>query len=338
MRATRWWLLVFAMLSLLLAVLGLVSGSVDIPLSAVWHALSYPSSDSVFGTIVWRVRIPEVATAALAGAGLAAGGLLMQTLFHNPLAGPGVLGITSGSGLGVAVVLMARPLWMSFQLSQDLMMIVAALISAIAVLLLIVLADRRVGDGVTLLIMGLMVGYLCSALVSVLQAASGAEALRSYVLWGMGSFGGMDLPRLAWIAVPVLAGLLVALALPKPLNALLLGEDYARSMGVPVGRVRRAAIWTTGVLAGTITAFCGPIAFLGLATPHVARAFVRTTDHRLLMPASVLLGAALALGCDLLVRASGSGILLPLNAVTSLLGAPVVIWVLLRGRKWARPA
>ena len=338
MRGTVRWLWVFAAFGALFAMIGLVTGSVHLSLAEVWNALLHPGADTAIGTIVWRVRLPEIATAAFAGAGLAAGGLLMQTLFRNPLAGPGVLGITSGSGLGVALVLLARPLWAWMPLPQDLMMTVAALLGAIAVLLLIVFADRRVGDGITLLIMGLMVGYLCSALVSVLQAASGAEALKGYVLWGMGSFGGMDLPRLPWIMLPVAAGLVVAITLIKPLNALLIGDDQARSMGVPVDRVRRIAIWTTGVLAGTITAFCGPIAFLGLATPHVARAFLRTSDHRALMPGSILLGAVLALGCDLFVRTSASGTLLPLNAVTSLLGAPVVLWVLLRGRKWARTA
>ena len=318
-----------------LAMLGLAIGSVHVPIGEVWSALFHPDPQSTFTTIVRQVRLPQVITAATAGAGLAASGLLMQTLFRNPLAGPSVLGISSGASLGVALVMLAQPLWMLLPIPRDLFVILASLAGAIAVLFLIVLADKRVGDGVTLLIIGLMVGYLCSAVISVLQSASAAQALKSYVLWGMGSFAAVDPRRIAWLVVPVMLGVVGSIALIKPLNALLLGDDYARSMGVPVDRTRRIAIWTTGLLAGTITAFCGPIAFLGLATPHVARMFVRTNDHAVLMPASILLGAVLALGCDLIVRASGTDVALPLNAVTSLLGAPVVLWVLLSGKHWA---
>ncbi|MBK9758893.1 MAG: iron ABC transporter permease [Flavobacteriales bacterium] len=319
-----------------LAMLGLAIGSVHVPIGEVWSALFHPDPQSTFTTIVRQVRLPQVITAATAGAGLAASGLLMQTLFRNPLAGPSVLGISSGASLGVALVMLSQPLWILLPIPRDLFVILASLAGAIAVLFLIVLADKRVGDGVTLLIIGLMVGYLCSAVISVLQSASAAQALKSYVLWGMGSFAAVDPRRIAWLVVPVMLGVVGSIALIKPLNALLLGDDYARSMGVPVDRTRRIAIWTTGLLAGTITAFCGPIAFLGLATPHVARMFVRTNDHAVLMPASILLGAVLALGCDLIVRASGTDVALPLNAVTSLLGAPVVLWVLLSGKHWAR--
>ncbi len=335
MRGKGWWSVVFAALGVLLALLGLTIGSVEVPLGAVWTAL-FHAGQGPYDVIVLQVRLPEVLTAVMAGAGLAAAGLLMQTIFHNPLAGPGVLGMTGGASLGVALVMLAQPLWAMVPLPQDLLITAAALAGAIAVLLLIVAADRRVGDGITLLILGLMVGYLCSALVSVLQASSEARVLKGFVLWGMGSFAGMDLARLPWLAVPVLLGLAMAVLLIKPLNAMLIGDDHARSMGVDVPRVRRRAIWATGLLAGSITAFCGPIAFLGLAVPHVARAFLRTADHRALMPATIFLGVVLALGCDLVVRGAGTEVMLPLNAVTSLLGAPVVLWVLLSGRKWAR--
>ncbi|MBP7514812.1 MAG: iron chelate uptake ABC transporter family permease subunit, partial [Flavobacteriales bacterium] len=179
-------------------------------------------------------------------------------------------------------------------------------------------------------------GYLCSAVISVLQTVSMAQAVKSYVVWGMGTFSAVRPDRLLWLVVPVSIGILACLLLVKRLNALLLGEEYAASMGTDVRTVRRLAILTTGLLAGTITAFCGPVAFLGLATPHVARGFVRTSDHAVLMPASILLGCALALGCDLLVRVASTEMALPLNAVTSLLGAPVVLWVLLGGKHWAR--
>ncbi len=330
------WLLVFAAAGVLFALLGLAVGSVPLPLGEVVHALFEPSASSESTLIVRQVRLPEVITAALAGAGLAASGLIMQTLFRNPLAGPSVLGISSGSSLGVALVMLAAPLWSAVPVPRDLLVLLASLTGAVAVLLIIVLSDRRVGDGVTLLIIGLMIGYLCSAITSVLQSASMADALKGYVLWGMGSFSGVELARSGWLAAPVLVGLTLALMLIKPLNALLLGEDYARSLGVNVRRTHRIAIWTTGLLAGSITAFCGPVAFLGLATPHVARLFIRTSDHRTLLPASIVLGAALALGCDLLVRTGAPGRLVPLNAITSLLGAPVVLWVLLRGRDRSR--
>lgn len=329
----RWWTVAFALLALGLAVLGLVSGSVPVPLPEVWKALLH-GGEGPFGTIVLHVRLPELLTAAAAGAGLAASGLLMQTIFRNPLAGPGVLGISGGAALGVALVMLTGPAWRRLPLPPDLVVSVAALGGAMAVLLLVVIADRRLGDGVTLLVLGLMVGYLCSALLSVLQASSEPAALKGFVLWGMGSFAGVELHRTAWLLVPVLGGLAAALALMKPLDAMLLGDEQARSMGVETARVRRTAIWTTGVLSGSITAFCGPVAFLGLAVPHVARAFLRTSEHRALLPATIALGAALALGCDLLVRSPWAGQVLPLNAVTGLLGAPVVIWVLLRGGKW----
>jgi iron complex transport system permease protein len=258
----------------------------------------------------------------------------MQTIFRNPLAGPGVLGISGGASLGAALVILARPAWIGSALPPDLVVAGAALCGAGAILVLVVLADRRVGDGVTLLVLGLMVGYFCSALLSVLQAASEAGALKGFVLWGMGSFAGMELHRLPWLLVPVLPGLLAAVLLVKPLNAMLLGDEQALAMGVEVARVRCQTLWTTGVLTGVITAFCGPIAFLGMAVPHVARALMRTADHRHLMPATILLGAALALACDLVVRAPWAGMLLPLNAVTGLVGIPVVLWVLLRGGKW----
>lgn len=335
MRGKAGWLILIMALGAALAVIGLGTGSADLSLREVWRAL-FRADEGVAGSIILQVRLPQVITAIVAGAGLAAAGLLMQTIFHNPLAGPGVLGLTGGASLGVAMVVLARPLWAGLPLPQDLLVTLAAMGGAMAVLLFILLADRRVGDGVTLLIFGLMVGYLCNALVSVLQAGSEAGALKGFVLWGLGSFAGMDLSRLPWLMVPVAIGLLLALTLVKPLNALLIGEDHARSMGVDVERVRRRAIWTAGLLAGTVTAFCGPVAFLGLAVPHVGRALLRSTDHRLLMPGSILLGAALALGCDLVVRSGWTGAVLPLNAVTSLLGVPVVIWVLLRGGKWAR--
>lgn len=331
--------LVLAMLAVavvLLFLLDLALGSVAVPVKEVWSALTGgPVADDAWRSIVREVRVPEAITALVAGASLAASGLLMQTLFRNPLAGPSVLGITSGSSLGVAVVMLATPLWIAI-IPADVVVVLAAFLGALAMLVLILLADRRVGDGITLLIVGLMMGYFCSALVSVLQMASAAVALKSYVLWGMGSFGQVASARLGWLVVPCIVGIIGSFALVKPLDALLLGESYAATLGVSVHRMRRFTIIVTALLAGTVTAFCGPIAFLGLATPHVARALIRSSAHGILLPATVLTGAGLGLLCDVVVRWAAADHALPLNAVTSLLGVPVVLWVLWKGQRWAR--
>lgn len=336
--AHRWLFLVLVLLGMLLFIAHLWLGSVPIPADQVLGALFGGASEQGFTLIVRGVRLPQALTALMAGAGLAACGLLMQTLFRNPLAGPSVLGISSGASLGIAILMLAQPVLLVIPIPHDATLILAALAGAMVVLVLILLADRRVGDGVTLLIIGLMTGYLCSALISVLQVASPAAALKGFVLWGMGSFAGVSMERLPWLAVPSVLGIAATLLLVKPLNALLLGEDQAATLGVPVVRTRRHIMWVTGIMAGTITAFCGPIAFLGLATPHVARGLFRSSDHTVLMPATILCGAVLALACDLLARLPGSEVSLPLNAVTSLLGAPVVAWVLLSGKRWVRAA
>lgn len=328
-------MLLLGMVVLLLFGIHITNGPVPLTLHQVWAAITGEATDPVLPAIVLGVRIPQALTALLAGGGLALSGLLMQTLFRNPLAGPSVLGISSGAALAVALVMMAGTVLRIPGSSSAWAVVVAAMIGAFAVLLVILAADRRVGGSTTLLIIGLMVGYLCSALVSVLQLSSGAAMLKGFVVWGMGSFATVGPDRLPFLAVPVLLGTVAALLLMKPLNALLMGDLQASSMGTSVRRAKRTIILVTGLLAGTITAFCGPIAFLGLATPHVARALLGTSDHARLLPATLLTGALLALLCDLVVRLPATGQHLPLNAVTSLLGAPVVLWVLLRGRKWS---
>lgn len=334
----RWPFVLLALLGAVFFLLHLFIGSVDVPAGAVLSILAGDAQDPAWTAIIREVRLPQAITAGIAGAGLAASGLLMQTLFRNPLAGPSVLGISSGASLGVALLMLAQPLWSLVPVPPDAALIVAALTGSMVVLVLVLLADRRVGDGITLLIIGLLIGYLCGALIDVLQVASSASALKSYMLWGMGSFAGVGPDRMVWLAVPVLAGIAAALWSIKPLNALLMGEDYAASMGIAVRPARRWIMWITGILAGTITAFCGPIAFLGLATPHVARGLFRTSDHARLMPATILCGAVLALLCDLIARSPGIGSAIPLNAITSLLGVPVVAWVLFSGKRWARAA
>lgn len=320
-----------------LALVHLGSGPVPIPFQEMLRSLLGDAADDRWATIVREVRLPSLITALLAGAGLAAAGLMMQTLFRNSLAGPSVLGLSAGGSLGVAVVMLAAPVWHVLPIASELMRILGALAGAGAVLLIILLADRRVGDGLTLLIIGLMLGHLAGAMVSVLQVSSPASALKGFVIWGMGSFAGVGPSLLPWLVVPVLACCIMVLMLAKPLNALLLGADYAQSMGTHAGRSRMVILVVTGVLVGVITAFCGPIAFIGVATPHVARGLFRTSDHNTLIPATLLCGACLSVLCDIIVRMPQvQGQVLPLNAVTSLLGAPVVAWVLLTGRRWSR--
>ena len=303
----------------------------------VLGALFQPASSEAGPLAIVRdIRLPQGITALIAGMGLAVGGLLMQTVFRNPLAGPSVMGVSSGASLGVAIVMLARPFWTMLAIPPDALLILASITGAMGVLVLVMFADLRVGGGVTLLIVGLLIGHLCSAVIDVLQVAGNANALQGYVFWGMGTFGAVGLARLPWLLLPVLVGVAIAWRSIKPLNALLLGDAYATTMGVRVKQTRRVLLWTTGVLAGTITAFCGPIAFLGLITPHIARGVLGSNDHARLLPATLLCGAALALLCDLIARSSLFDGALPLNAVTSLLGVPVVAWVLLGGKRWAR--
>ena len=323
-----------ALSALLLLHLG--TGPVPVPTrEAVRALLGLSGVDPALFAVVREVRLPSALTAMLVGAALACSGAVMQTLFANPLAGPSVLGVSSGAGLGAALVLLVPGLSAALGTAADGALVLAAFAGALVVLVGIVYADRRLGDPVTLLILGLMVGHLSGALVSVLEVAAGEGSLRGFVLWGMGSFAGVGLDRLPWLVLPIASGLLLALGHVRMLDALLLGEEYARSMGVGVRAARTRLILATGLMAGASTAFCGPIAFIGLATPHLARAVLRTADHRLILPGSALLGALLALACDILVRRVDG---LPLNAITSLIGAPVVVWVLWSGRRWARMA
>ena len=329
-------LVVLVFLALILFALHLAIGPVQLSFSEVWSVIFGGPQNSPATLIVYTVRLPEALTAAAAGGGLAVCGLLMQTLFRNPLAGPSVLGLSSGASLGVALlILIAPPLFFNV-IPVDLTAAVAAFAGSMGIFFLILLADRRMGDGVALLIVGLMLGYLCSAIISLLQLASAEPALKSFVVWGMGSFSGVLIERLPWLLVPVLIGLFAAFLLVKPLNALLLGDNYAASLGVQVEHTRRWVMVIAGLLAGVITAFCGPVAFLGLATPHVARGLCRSSDHLTLMPMTMLCGIVLALFCDLIIKIPNFGEGIPLNAITSLLGAPVVAWVLFSGKKWAR--
>jgi iron complex transport system permease protein len=316
--------------------LSLAVGSVVIPLDQiVTILLGGEAARATWSTIVLDFRLPKALTALLAGAALGVSGLQMQTLFRNPLADPFVLGISSGASLGVALVVLSvgttgALLLAGLGLVGDFGLTLAAVIGAACTLLLVLLVAARVQSMMTLLIVGLMFGYATGALVSLLLYFSIAERIQTYINWTFGSFGGVTWRQIPIFMPVVLLGLAGAFALSKPLNALLLGDVYAQSMGLNVRRARLGIIVSTALLAGSVTAFCGPIGFLGIAVPHLCRGLLHTADHRLLIPATVLLGGTLALLADLIAQVPGHQIVLPLNAVTALLGAPVVIWVILR--------
>ena len=333
-KAWSWRLLFLVLALVLLFLIDLSLGAVAIPLGSITNMLLGGYTENrVWEQILWEFRLPKALTALAAGGGLAVSGLQMQTLFRNPLAGPFVLGISSGASLGVALLLMAGSLgWLLIPEWLPWLTAGAAAFGAAGVLVLIFLAAMRLQDSMALLILGLMVGSLAGAVVSVLQFYSGAEKVQAYLVWTFGSLGGVTWPELQVLVPVVVVGLILGQALAKPLNALLLGERYAGSVGVSMAKVRPLILLSTSLLAGSITAFCGPIAFVGLAVPHLCRLLFHISDHRLLIPVVMLGGAILLLLCDILANLLASGGALPLNAITTLFGAPVVLWLILRQR------
>lgn len=325
-------------LFLIVFVLSLTLGSVSISIVDVATILTGGEVERASASaIILKFRLPKAITAALAGASLSVAGLQMQTLFRNPLAGPYVLGISSGASLGVALVVLGAgssglSLLAGLSLIGDWGVALAASIGAAVTLGLVLLVAQRVNHGITLLILGLMLGYASSGLVSILLHFAMAERIQAYIIWTFGSFGAVTWKQLSVLAPTVLGALCIAHLLIKPLNALLLGEPYARSIGLNVVYARFWIVMSASVLAGVVTAFCGPVAFLGVAVPHLCRSLFNTSDHRVLLPATTVLGASMALTADIVAHMPGSAITLPLNAVTSLLGAPVVIWVILTRR------
>ncbi|MDA0709607.1 MAG: iron ABC transporter permease [bacterium] len=311
-------------------------GSVRIPLGDIVSViLGGDTHRAAWATIVHTIRLPKTITAMLAGAALSVSGLQMQTLFRNPLADPFVLGINSGASLGVALVVLSTGSVGSVMLAGlgmlgDLSLALSASVGAAVVLGCVLLISRKVQSVMIVLILGLMFGYAISAFVSVLLYFSIPERIQAFIIWTFGSFGGVTWRQMGVFAPAIVLGLFLAFSTVKPLNALLLGERYAQSMGVPVLRMRLLTLASASILAGVTTAFCGPIAFLGLAVPHLCRSLLNTSDHRLLMPAVTFLGGTLAILADVIARLPGYQATLPLNAVTSLIGAPVVIWVILR--------
>lgn len=325
---------------LVLAVFGLwllniALGSVALPLSDILSVLSGNAVSKSSELIILGSRLPNSITAVLAGAGLSVCGLMLQSLFRNPLAGPSVLGLTSGASLGVAVVMLLSggmlmlPFW-----GIQVLSIVAALSGALMILLILLIALRKISSNVTILILGLMLSYAVSSVVSILELFATKESLQMYVFWGFGSFSGLSWMQVGLLTVITIIATIAILPLLKPMNALILGESYARSLGVNISGSRNKIILLTGLLAGTITAFCGPIAFLGMAVPHLARWLFRSDDHRILFPGTMLMGMLIALICDLIARLPGWDWVLPLNAITALVGAPVVLLIILRNNRF----
>lgn len=305
-------------------------GSVSIPIRDVWAALTGGECDPTTARIIRDIRLMKAVVALVAGAALAVSGLQMQTLFRNPLAGPYVLGVSSGASLGVALFILGAPMlgltghaWLS-----SLGVAGAAWIGAAATLALVAAISTRIKDIMVILILGMMISSGVSAIVQILQYLSAEEALKSFVIWTMGSLGDVTATQLALLLPAVAAGAALGVAAIKSLNMLLLGENYARSMGLDLRRSRSIILLSTTLLAGTVTAFCGPIGFIGLAMPHVARVIFRNADHRTLMPAAALTGAASLLLCDMVAKL----LALPVNSITALLGIPVVVWVVVRNR------
>lgn len=322
-----------------LAILNLVVGSVSIPVSDVFDILFGAGSENqIWTNIVLLTRLPQTLTAIACGAGLAVAGLEMQTVFHNPLAGPSVLGISSAASLGVAfVVLLSGTLgggiMTQFGVFGNTALTLAAIMGALAVMAIIVYLSQRVQGNVTLLIVGVMIGYIASAIIGVLKYFSTEEDIRAYVIWGLGSFA-----RVTGGQVYVFVGLMcvllpLSMLLVKPLNMLLLGEQYAVNLGLDIRRARLLIISSAGILTAIVTAYCGPIMFLGLAVPHICRGLFKKSDHRILLPSTLFCGASLALLCNLIARLPGFEGALPINSVTALIGAPVALWVLLKRKK-----
>jgi iron complex transport system permease protein len=329
-----------AALCLLLLVaffLDIALGPVRIPLRSICRiVLSLPGEDSTWGYIVTQIRIPKTFTAVIAGCGLSVSGLQMQTLFRNPLAEPSVLGVTAGASLGVAAVMLAGGSITTLYTIRELglsgswLITIAGCTGAAGVMLLVLLISKAVRDNIMMLIIGVMVGTVTLSIISIWQYFSDPELIKDYLMWTFGSLGGVTGPQLYILGLAAFVGLVISFLSSKMLDALLLGENYARSMGVTTQRARVIIICSTSLLAGSITAFCGPIGFIGIAVPQMARSVFATSNHRILIPACCLIGTILMLLCDVIGQLPGSQAALPINIVTALVGAPTVIWMILR--------
>lgn len=333
------WMLAIVTAIFVLIFLNLVLGSVSIPLQSVWHIIWNSGNEPItWQNIIWKSRLPQALTALVAGAGLSISGLQMQTVFRNPLAGPSVLGISSGAGMGVAFVVLLSGSLGGVALSKlgfmgEIALSIAAVIGSLSVMALIVYVSQKVKGNVTLLIIGVMIGYVANAVIGVLKFFSVEEDIRAYVIWGLGSFARVSGNQMMLFVILMTILIPLSFLLIKTMNLMLLGDSYARNLGLNIKRARLLVITSAGVLTAIVTAYCGPIIFLGLVVPHLCRAIFQTSDHRILMPAVLFAGAALALICNLIARMPGFEGALPVNSVTALVGAPVVASVLFRKRK-----
>ena len=311
-------------------VLSLIHGSVDIPCRDVWAVLigDKPEIES-WRYIIMDSRLPQALTALLAGGALSVSGLLLQTAFRNPLAAPDIFGVTSGASLAVALLTLSPAFAVGTTLGY-LSSVVVAFVGAIAVTAVIVFFSRLVRSSVILIIIGIMTGYLCSSVITILNFLATEEGVKSFAVWGMGNFGNVSMAQIPLFASITILATASTFLLAKPLNALLLGPHYAENLGFNVRRIRNLLLLVTGLLTAVITAFCGPISFLALAVPHIARLILRTQNHRHLLPITILTGSAIALLCNVLTSLPGENGILPLNAITPMVGAPVIIYVLLR--------
>ena len=322
----------------LLFVINLAIGSIDIPMKdVVAILLGNDETSEIWQNIILKSRVPQALTATMAGAGLAISGLQMQTVFHNPLAGPSVLGVSSGASLGVAFVVLLSGAIGNVALSRlgylgDTALSIAAIIGSLSVMGLIVWISQRVKGNVTLLIIGVMIGYLASAIIGILKFFSPEEDVKAFVVWGLGSFSRVSGDQMVLFVVIMAILIPLSMLLIKTLNLMLLGDEYAKNLGLDINRARTLIILSAGILIAIVTAYCGPIMFIGLAVPHLCRAVFHSSNHRILMPGTMLMGAALALVCNLLARMPGFEGVLPVNSVTALIGAPVIAVVLFRRR------
>lgn len=311
-------------------------GSIHIDAAKVWGALTGAKADEVAQFVVVESRLPQAITALLAGAGLAVCGLMLQTVFHNPLADPSILGVNSGASLGVAVVMLVMGGSVAAAgttLSGFILIVMAAFVGALLIITLLLIFSTFVKNNLTLLIVGIMISYVTSSVISLLNYSATEQGVHSYIIWGLGNFNGVGLRGLPFYAGSLALCMILSLTLIKPLNTLLLGSSYALNLGTNLVRTRTMMLILTGLIAAVITAFCGPISFIGLAVPHIARMLSRTANHRILMPLTLLLGADISLLCALICTLPVDGTLIPLNVITPLFGVPVILYVLLSKRE-----
>jgi iron complex transport system permease protein len=327
------WILFIGLLAVLF-ILDLSLGTVKIPFSKILSIIMGNTDDSVSSTIIWNFRLTKALTCLLAGAALAVGGLQMQTLFRNPLAGPDVLGLSSGASLAVSVIFMAGNLGIHLSPAASPWTIaIAASIGSAVVLFIVLGIAKKMFDHASILIIGLMMAAITSSIVSVLQFISKAEEQQYYLIWSFGNIGGLNWMEIKVLTLVIIIGILLAFTTTKALNSWLLGNSYAESLGINIKKSRIIIIVSTSLLAGGVTAFCGPIAFVGLAVPHLTKLLIPTSDHKKLIPAVIISGGILMLCCDILSQMPGGSYVLPINAITALIGAPVVIWIIIRKRK-----